>query len=461
MQNKQLQPNSSPRNMTGIYLGMVSSPPRFNHISAIPPLFRRRSLYRAKTSVEYQRYKRIEMLRVIEPRQGFKGAVVKPKLKSVSPKVELQPHYHNKSPLLTAEELRKLTRKVLRDFGIPRQNNGDKSGRRNKSSGLLNSPRKSPNSSRQSNIQELSVVVNAGKSNKCDDPYRVTLAKQELTRTKPYHQEVCESAAPFQPERSSHTKQPRSSGAQHSPLKYLQSSQAFTMTEQISRAAKTYSQSTTEEKTLLPSAYVSGSPVPLPRKSKPLGRAHLAWRCGYTESSFPEYKMTRLNATLGGDLISKTLELKQRKDGNDNSKQVPVAAPVNDTHVTNGSGRIDASKSKATPSIKVRSPFNSGARTSPHTERNDQCTGSEEHRQTDACEHKVQERFEEEHPKDLLVELSDLTKVEDSQMYNLNDEEEDEETLEIDSTVQLAKQIEVIINLKTKVDSTDCSSEKG
>ncbi|XP_041034960.1 uncharacterized protein LOC121272372 isoform X2 [Carcharodon carcharias] len=341
MQNKQAQQNASARNMTGIYLGMEGSSPRFTHISAVPPLFRRRSFYRAKTSVEYQRYKKIEMLRLIESRQGFTDAIVKPNVKTVSPEVELHPHYHTKPRLLTAEELRKLTRKALRDFGIPGQSNGDKLDKRSKSSSLLNSPRKSPNSSCQSNIQDLSVVTNCGKTK---EPYRISIAKQELTRTKPDHQEVCESAVPSQPERSSHNRQPRSSRAQHLPLKYLQSSQVFTRTEQLGRAAKIHLQSAGKDKMLLPSASVSGSPLLLPCKTTPLGRVHLAGRWGYTESGFPGYKTPRLNTALRCNLISKTLELKQRSDGNDSSKQVPPTATVNGTGVRNGSGRIDALK---------------------------------------------------------------------------------------------------------------------
>ncbi|XP_067844513.1 uncharacterized protein [Heptranchias perlo] len=438
MQNKQLHRNPSLRNMTGIYLGMEGASPRFGHISAVPPLFRRRSIYRAKTSMEFQRF---------------------PKVKSVSAEVELHPRNRTKPILPSAEELRRLTRKVLRDFGIPRQSNSDKMGRRNKSSGFLNSPRKPPNSTRQSNIQELSVVTNAGRGKLCDELCRVTLAKEERTRSRLCPQEVCESVVTSQSARSNRIRQPRSSTAQHLPTKCLQSSQAFQMTEQAGRAAKTYLQSTTEDKMLLPSACVSGIPIPLPRRSVPLGRVCLAGRWGHTETGFPGYKMPRLNTALRGDLISKSLELKQRTDGNDNNKQVPMAAPVNDTRAANGSGGMDASKSKSSHSVKVRSPFTSGARTSRHSEINDQCTGSKKQRQTDASEHRIEENFEEDYTKDLVVDVSDLTKVEDSQMPNFADEE-DEETLPMDSTEQLAKQIEVIINLKTKVDSTDCSSEE-
>ncbi|XP_038662962.1 uncharacterized protein LOC119971465 [Scyliorhinus canicula] len=453
MQNKQPHQGASARNMTGIYLGMEGSPARFTHISAVPPLFRRRSLERAKTSVEYQRYKKIEMLRLIESRPGFKGAVVKPKVKSVSPEVELHPHFHTKSPLLTAEQLRSLTRRVLRDFAIPEQSNGDMSGRRSKSSGLLNGPKKPPNSSRQSNIQGLSIVMNPGRT---DDPYRITFAKQELMRTKPGYQEVCESAVPFHPERSNHNRQLRSSGAHHLLLnRYLQSSQAFTRTEQPSRAAKAHLQSTSEDKMILPSASVSGSPMLLSRKPVPLGRSHLAGKWGHTESGFPG-----LNSTLRRNLIPKTLELKQRSDGNDSSKQVLTTAVMNDTRAANGSGRMDTLKSKATSSVKVRAPVNSEARTLPHSEINDQSPGGKKEGETDASEHTIQEPFKEENSEDLAAELSDLRKLESSQLSNFNDDEEDEEELEMDSTMQLAKQIEVIINLKTKVDSSDCSSEK-
>ncbi|XP_072362777.1 uncharacterized protein [Scyliorhinus torazame] len=418
MQNKQPHQDASARNMTGIYLGM----------------------------------KKIEMLRLVETRPGFKGAVVKPKVKSVSPEVELHPHYHSKSPLLTAEQLRSLTRRVLRDFAIPEQSNGDMSGRRSKSSGLLNSPRKPPNSSRQSNIQGLSIVMNPGRT---DDPYRVTLAKQELMRTKPGYQEVCESTVPFHPERSNHNRQLRSSGAHHLLLnRYLQSSQAFTRTEQPSRAAKAHSQSTSENKMILPSASVSGSPMLLPRKSVPLGRSHLAGKWGHTESGFPG-----LNSTLKCNLISKTLELKQRSDGYDSNKQVLTTAVMNDTRAGNGSGRMDTLKSKATSSVKVRA-VNSEARTPPHSEINYQGARGKKEGETYTSEHTIQEPFKEENSEDLVAELSDLRKLENSQLSNFNDDEEDEETLEMDSTMQLAKQIEVIINLKTKVDRSDCSSEK-
>ncbi|XP_048457252.1 uncharacterized protein LOC125484059 [Rhincodon typus] len=198
-----------------------------------------------------------------------------------------------------------------------------------------------------------------------------------------------------------------------------------------------------------------------PRQSFPLGRGHLAGKSGHTESGFSEYLTPRLNVTLGHNLISKTLELKQRTDGNDNTKQVPITTPSNDGRVTSGSGRTDISKSKAAPSVKVRTPFNSRTKMSLHSKINTRSTGAGKHRVTDKCEDKIQESLEEENCKDLVAEPSDLKEVEDSQMSNFNDTKDDEETLEMDSTVHLAKQIEVIIHLKPKLDSSaECCSEK-
>ncbi|XP_078086628.1 uncharacterized protein LOC144504758 [Mustelus asterias] len=259
--------------------------------------------------------------------------------------------------------------------------------------------------------------------------------------------------------------------------RYLRSSQMFTRTEQLSRAAKAHSQRTSEDKIMLPSSSVSGSPLLPPRMSIPQGRAYLArgwgfvrtqdFQCswarpskGYTESGFPGYRTPRLNAVLRCNQISKSLELKQRRDGNNSGNQVLTKATVIDSHVRSGSGRMDTLKSKAGPSVKARTPFSSRTRISPHSEISVQDPSGKKQGEVDASEHKTQEAFEEENSEDLAAELSDLRKTEDSQMSNFNDEEEDEETLEMDSTVRLAKQIEVIINLKTQVDSSDCGSEK-
>ncbi|XP_072437632.1 uncharacterized protein [Chiloscyllium punctatum] len=393
MQSKQQFQNTSFRNMTGVYLGMAGSPASFSHIAAVPPLFRRRSLSRAKTSVELRRNKRIEMLRIMDCQPGFKGALVKPKVKIVCPEMKPHPHPHDKSPPLTAEELRNLTRKVLRNFGVPRQSTRDMLERSKRRSCFLSSPKTPPNSSRQSNNPELSVAVNAGRN---ADPFRATLARQELISTRAGHQEIFENAVRFQPERSNHINQPRRAGPQHPPLKYPQSSQAFTRTEQLDRDGKAHSQSSSQERWILQSGSVGGSAVLHPRKSIPLGRSHLAGKSG-----------------------------------------------------------------KAIPSAKVRSPFNSRTKTSFHSKINTQGTGTGKHRMTDTCEDKIQDSVEEENSKDLVAEPSDLKEAEDSQTSNLNDDEADEETLEMDSTTHLAKQIEVIIHLKPKVDSSaECSSEK-
>ncbi|XP_048392564.1 uncharacterized protein LOC125455072 isoform X2 [Stegostoma tigrinum] len=430
MQSKQRLQSASVRNMTGIYLGTAGSPTSFSHIPAVPPVFRRRCLSRAKTSVEHQRY---------------------PKVMSLSPTMKPHLHHHDKSPPLTAEKLRNLTRKVLKDYGIPGQNNRDISGRRSRISCFLNSLKTPQDSSRQSNIPELSVAVNTGRT---ADPFRVTLAQQELIRTRAGHQNVCESAVHLQPERSNLTRQPKRSGTQHPPLKYLQSSQAFTRTEELDRDGKAHSQSSSRGRLILQSTSVRGRAALHPRKSIPLGRGHLAGKWGHTESGFPEYLTPRLNVTLGHNLISKTLELKQRTAGNDNTKQVPIRTESNDGRGTCGSGRTDTLKSKAAPSVKVCTPFNSKTKMSVHSKINTRSTGTGKHRVTDKCEDKSQESLEEENSKDLVAEPSNLKEVEDSGLSNFNAVEEDEETLEMDSTVHLAKQIEVIIHLRPKLDSS-------
>ncbi|XP_072907359.1 uncharacterized protein [Hemitrygon akajei] len=381
--------NSTAGNMTGIYLGVKGSPPRFNHIAAIPPLFRRLSFSRAKTPVENQRFRKIETLRSIEPMQGFKGAAVKAKVKSVIPEVELYHQHHKRSTVLSAEELSKLARKVLMDFGIPRENNSVNSvnlGRRNMSPRLLSSQGKLLNSTYQPSIQELSVVMNSGRSN---DHCRTTLPKQKPIRNTPRQREICESVKPAQSGRRSPTKQLRSSKAQHLAMnRCLQSSPVFTKMERSSRTAKTCSRDTTEDKILLPSSYISGSALLLPQMSISLGRVHMAGHWGY--------KMPKLNTTLGNDLSSNSLELKQRIDGNNTSKLVTLATSVNGNRVTNGLGRLDETKRRnkansftsekhnqsnlqkirgqregqSSHSLKVCSIFNSGTRTSPHSERN-------------------------------------------------------------------------------------------
>ncbi|XP_059842172.1 uncharacterized protein LOC132402996 isoform X2 [Hypanus sabinus] len=479
--------NSTAENMTGIYLGVKGSPPRFNHIAAIPPLFRRLSFSRAKTPVENQRFRKIEMLRSIEPMQGFKGAAVKAKVKSVIPEVELYHQHHKRSTVLSAEELSKLARKVLMDFGIPRENNSVNSvnlRRRNMS------PRgKLLNSTYQPSIQELSVVMNSGRSN---DHCRTTLPKQKPIRNTPRQREICEksdgsgeeavpktSVKPAQPGRRSPTRQLRSSKAQHLAMKCLQSSPVFTKVERNGRTAKTCSRDTTEDKILLPSSYISGSALLLPQMSISLGRVHMAGHWGY--------KMPKLNTTLGNALSSNSLEPKQRIDGNNTSKLVTLATSVNGNRVTNGLGRLDETKRRnkvnsftsekqnqsnlqkirgqreghSSHSLKVCSIFNSGTRTSPHSERNGLYTDRMKGEQPDSYESNIPGSFKIDNSEPLEVEVQDLTKLEASEIPNTDNEKDDEESIATDSTVQLTKHIEVIINLKPKVEENiECSIEK-
>ncbi|XP_055487795.1 uncharacterized protein LOC129695067 isoform X2 [Leucoraja erinacea] len=439
MQNKYQNP--TPGNMTGIYLGMRGSPPRFNHLAAIPPLFRRLSYCRAKTSVEHQRFRKIEMLRVIEPAQGFKGAAVKAKVKCVNPEVELLHQRRSRSTVLTAEELSKLASKVLKDFGSPRANNSVNLSRGNVSSRLQSGRGKLPKSTRQPSIQELSVVTSCGRSN---DHCRTTLPKQEYTEIKPWRKEISESVKLCQSVRRNPTWPRRSNKAQHLALKCLQSSQLFTRTDQANRTARICSQNPIEDKLLLPSSFISGSPFLLPRVSSSLGKVHLAGQWGY--------KMPRLNTALGNDLVSRTLELKQRTDGNDPSKAVMMAAPVNGHRMANGMGRLDGVKGKCSHSTVVCSAFNSGASTTPHTDGNGPCTDRRNSEPTDSRKNKVAEGLENDNPGHVEAEESDSARLEDPEVAGAADEKEDEESLAADSTEHLAKQIEVIINLRVNVD---------
>ncbi|XP_078262123.1 uncharacterized protein LOC144597081 [Rhinoraja longicauda] len=312
MQNRYQNP--TPGNMTGIYLGMRGSPPRINHLAAIPPLFRRLSFCRARTSMEHQRFRKIEMLRVIEPMQGFKGAAVKAKVKSVSPEAEVFHQRHNRSSVLTAEELSKLASKVLQEFGSPRANYSVNLSGGNMSSRLLSGRGKLHNSTRQPSIQELSVVTGSGR---CNDHSRTTLPKQDYTWIKPRQKEIREGVKPCQSVRRNPTRPRRTSKAQHLTLKCLQSSQLFTRTDQANRTVRICSQNETEDKLLSPASFISGSPFILPQMSSSLGKVHLASQWGY--------KMPRLNTALGNNLVFRSLELKQRTDGNDTSRTTTIS----------------------------------------------------------------------------------------------------------------------------------------
>ncbi|XP_072123183.1 uncharacterized protein [Mobula birostris] len=451
--------NSTAGNMTGIYLGVKGSPPRFNHIASIPPLFRRLSFSRAKTPVENQRFA---------------------KVKSVIPEVELYHQHHKRSPVLSAEELSKLARKVLMDFGIPRENNSVNSinfRRRNMSPRLLSSQGKLLNSTCQPSVQDLSAVMNSGRSN---DHCRTTVPKQKPIRNTPRQREICESVKPSQSGRRSPTRQLRNIKAQHLAMnRCLQSSPVFTRMERSSRTAKTCSLHTTEDKILLPTSYIGGSALILPQMSVSLGRVHMAGQWGY--------KMPKLNTTLGNDLSSNSLELKQRIDGNDTSKLVTLATSVNGNRVTNGLARLDETKRRnkvnsftsvkhnqsnlqkirsqregqSSHSLSVCSIFNSGTRTLPHSERNGLFTDRMKGEQPDSYESNIPGSFKVDNSEPLEVEVHDLTKLEASEIPNTDDEKDDEESVATDSTVQLTKQIEVIINLKPKAEENiECSVEK-
>ncbi|XP_069787895.1 neuroendocrine convertase 2 isoform X3 [Narcine bancroftii] len=346
-----------------------------------------------------------------------------------------------------------LIKKVLKDFGIPGEYNSVNLSRRNINYRLQSSKGNLSNRTPQPSIQELSVVTNSGRGN---GHCRGTLPKQEMSRIHPRQKEICESLKPLQSMGRNPIRQRRSKKAQHLAMnRCLQNSQFFTRIEQGSRTANFCSQNTTQDEKLPPppSSYIRGSPVLLPRMSTSLGRVHLADQWGY--------KMPRLNTTLGNDLISKTLKLKQRTDGNDTSKLVTMAAPVNGNRVTHGLGKMAGTKSKSSHSMKVYSIFNYGARTSLRSGRNEQSTGGRNDEQTESHKCNVPESFKEDHFKHLEVEESKLIKLENSEMPNTDDENEDEESPARDSPVQLAKQIEVIINLKTKMEeSKECSSEK-
>nr|XP_015218181.1 PREDICTED: uncharacterized protein LOC107079342 isoform X2 [Lepisosteus oculatus] len=107
------------KNMAGVYIGMEGIPPRVKHPATSPHRIYRRSRWSVKTQTECQCYNKIELLRNKEPQQGFTGAVLKPKVKSVIGEEELPPFSLTKKALPTTEELRKLTRKILREYALP------------------------------------------------------------------------------------------------------------------------------------------------------------------------------------------------------------------------------------------------------------------------------------------------------------------------------------------------------
>ncbi|XP_033860006.2 uncharacterized protein LOC117402716 isoform X3 [Acipenser ruthenus] len=168
-----------PKNMTGIYLGTKCTPPRVKRHTAPPTIYRgRRSV---KTLTECKCYDKIELLRANEPRQGFTGAVVKAKVKSVIGDEELPPPCLNKSTLPTAEELKKLTRKIFRGYSFPSLND-----RSMQELGYKWCTFRSSNSKLQAKENSLaSPVRNRGGYDTETKVFETALSKQTVFRTEP------------------------------------------------------------------------------------------------------------------------------------------------------------------------------------------------------------------------------------------------------------------------------------
>ncbi|XP_078262071.1 uncharacterized protein LOC144597035 [Rhinoraja longicauda] len=130
--------------------------------------------------------------------------------------------------------------------------------------------------------------------------------------------------------------------------------------------------------------------------------------------------------------------------------------------MANGLGRLDGAKGKSSHSTVVEcSALNSGARTTPHSDGNGPCTDGRNSQQAGSHEGKVAEGLEEGKPGHSEGKVSDSAKLECPEVSGDAEDKEDEESLVTDSTEHLAKQIEVIINLRVNVDEdTDCDSEK-
>eukprot|EP00062_Callorhinchus_milii_P007880 gi/632949986/ref/XP_007890474.1/ PREDICTED: uncharacterized protein LOC103177908 isoform X1 [Callorhinchus milii] len=444
MQHKRPDWNLGPKCTPGTYLGMKGFRARFSHQPA---------MMSHKRAVECEPHEKIETLQVIEPRRGFKGTVVKPKVKSVNVEVESCPCSCNKSALPTAEELRKLTRKLLKDFGLPRQSKSSHQARTSKPI-----TRKPWNSTHQTKVKESSAVTINGRIELYNELCRVELVNQDVTTLKPRRQELSEGSLcmlqrvlPFRCDQNNPSREPRSSKPwRPARNRGRQDSQAVKTTVEAIRAVKPYLWSVAEGSVFLPSTCVSEIPLLLPRISVPMGRAALAGRWGNIETNSPGYKTPRFISALGDNLISKSVQLKHRAAANDHRKQVSIATPWNDT----GSGRTAKSRSKASTSTKALGCSTSDADSSLPSEGADSQRGRQtapsEQNAPGECFADVPVAVSEDIKGSLMPDFNSKGETEGG------NEEEDGKTQVTDSIVRLAKQIEVIINLKDTSESADC-----
>ncbi|XP_058880402.1 uncharacterized protein LOC117402716 isoform X2 [Acipenser ruthenus] len=259
---------------------------------------------------------KIELLRANEPRQGFTGAVVKAKVKSVIGDEELPPPCLNKSTLPTAEELKKLTRKIFRGYSFPSLND-----RSMQELGYKWCTFRSSNSKLQAKENSLaSPVRNRGGYDTETKVFETALSKQTVFRTEPVdlQQESQKILYGLQCDEYKKLTQRFHHGLS---IKNLQTHQEPKKLCQPGGSETSCMLRSTNNQFLLPSLYTSTVPSFLPRTLLPMEKA-LARRQG-------NKKPTSVS-TVTASLISRSLELKQRSTEHYSNRQSSEDTPTND-----------------------------------------------------------------------------------------------------------------------------------
>ncbi|XP_041106817.1 uncharacterized protein LOC121316108 isoform X2 [Polyodon spathula] len=318
---KDLQHRSlGPRNMTGIYLGMKCIPPHMKRHTA-PPKIYRRGRRSVKTPTECKCYDKIELLRATEPRQGFTGAAVKAKVKSVIVDEELSPPCLNKSTLPTAEELKKLTRKIFREYSFPSLND-----RRMQELGYKWCTFRSSNSKLQAKENSLTSPVR----NRGGYDTETKVLGTALFRTEPVdlQQESQKILCGLQCDEYKELTQRFHHGLS---IKNLQTHQEPKKLCQTGGPETSCMPRSTNNQFLLPSLYTCMVPSFLTRTPLPMDKTRLARRQGnLTENDFLGNKKPTSVSMVTASLISRSLELKQRSTEHYSNRQSSEDSPIND-----------------------------------------------------------------------------------------------------------------------------------
>ncbi|XP_066553080.1 uncharacterized protein LOC136719138 isoform X2 [Amia ocellicauda] len=430
--------------MIGVYLGMDGVPPRVKHPTMTSHRIYRRGRWSVKTPTECRCYNKIELLRVKEPQLGFTGAVVKPKVKTVGEEEGLPPFSLTKKSFPTTEELKILTRKILREYATPSMKDSGGSPRivqcctfracSWKSWGkdpFVNLPK---NSAGAMEATVLKTVLNKQRKQSGD--------------TVQLHQHSHGNSHGIQC--SEHHRQSHDS---HRILS-IQNLQIHLEHKKLPQPAGFESScwlTSANNQFLLPSVNASVVPAFLPRTAVSMERVRHAGRPWY--SCFPGNRKPIAVSSVPASLVSRSLELKRRLTGHGSLPQVSEDCTATEhPHKSPGSARarskdvIERKDALAVQEQHISLTDTAATGGSMDTIRNTQHE-EKNNQPIDSC--------------DPVNNARHFSQQVTSQTCAGDEATEPQQPAALNGETRHAKQIEVIINLKTKEESTqsDCSDE--